>query len=93
MIHLVTYDLKSPNDNPQDYERVIEGLKTFYPTWCHVEKSVWIIATEQGASEVRDTLKTLLRPSDVLLVARLSGNWGSVNLGTKRSEWLKERTF
>jgi hypothetical protein len=93
LVHLVTYDLKSPNDDPEDYARVIEGLKSLYPTWCHVEKSVWLVETEQAASEVRDALKLLLRPSDVLLVVRLSGNWGSVNLGTKRSEWLKERTF
>jgi hypothetical protein len=93
LVHLITYDLKSPNDTPEDYERVIEGLKSAYPTWCHVEKSVWLIVTEQDASEVRDSIKALLHPGDILLVARLSGNWASVNMGPKRSEWLKGVAF
>lgn len=93
MVHLITYDLKSPNDTGEDYERVIAGLKSAYPNWCHLEKSVWLVAAEQSSTEIRDAIKKYLYPSDILFVARLSGNWGSFNLGPKRSEWLKERTF
>ena len=93
MVHIITYDLKSPNDTAEDYERVIDGLKSSYPTWCHLEKSVWLVATDETASEIRDTFKTFLRHSDVLFVGRLSGNWGSFNLGPTRAEWLKARTF
>jgi len=93
LIHIITYDLKSPNDTADAYERVIGGLKAAYPTWCHLEKSVWLVETDQGAAEVRDAIKALLHSSDILFVARLSGNWASVNLGSTRSEWLKARTF
>lgn len=93
MVHIVTYDLISPNDTAADYERVIEGIKSTYPTWCHLEKSVWIVTTEQTATEVRDTLKPFLYSTDVLFVGRLSGNWGSFNLSEKRNEWLKARVF
>jgi hypothetical protein len=93
MIHLITYDLKSPNDTSDDYERVINGLKETYKTWCHLEKSVWLISTDQGATEVRDEIKKLLNSSDILFVAKLAGNWGSFNLTTKRTDWLKARDF
>ena len=93
VVHIVAYDLKSPNDTEQDYERVISGLKSAYANWCHVEKSVWLISTAQDATAVRDCLKDILKSSDVLFVARLEGKWASYNLGSKRSEWLKNRAF
>jgi hypothetical protein len=93
LVHIITYDLKSPNDTSEDYERLIEGLKSTFSTWCHVEKSVWLVETVQDAPEVRNAIKPFLHPTDILFVARLSGNWGSVNLGPKRSEWIKGRTF
>jgi hypothetical protein len=93
LVHLITYDLKSPNDTPDDYQRLIEGLKSTYGTWCHVEKSVWLVSTDQNASEVRDTIKKFLNSSDVLFVAKLHGNWASFNLTTTRNDWIKARTF
>lgn len=93
MVHLITYDLKSPHDTSEDYERVIGGIKLLYKTWCHMEKSVWIVSTDQGATAVRDAVKQYLYSDDVLFVARLSGNWGSFNIGSKRVDWLKARTF
>jgi hypothetical protein len=93
LLHIVTYDLKSPNDKPEDYQRVIGALKLAYSTWCHMEKSVWLVSSEQSASEVRDTLKEVLRPTDTLFVARLSGNWATFNVGEKRGAWLKKRSF
>lgn len=93
MVHIVTYDLESPNDTPDDYTRVIGGIKSLYPTWCHLEKSVWIVNTDQDASQVRDAIKKYLYSTDILFVARLSGNWGSFNLTADRSEWLKQRQF
>lgn len=92
-MHIVTYDLKAPNDMPEDYDRVIEGLKSAYPVWCHLEESVWLVSTDQTVSETRDTIKDLLGPSDVLFVARLSGKWASFRLGSKRATWLEEQPF
>jgi len=93
LVHLITYDLKSPNDTPEDYQRVIDGLKSAYGTWCHLEKSVWLVSTDQSSSEVRDVIKKFMNSSDVLFVAKLSGNWGSYNLTSKRTDWLKARSF
>jgi hypothetical protein len=93
LVHILTYDLKSPNETPDDYERIIAGIKSLYETWCHLEKSVWIISTNQDATEVRDAIKKYLYPTDILFVGRLSGNWGSFNLTTERATWLKQRQF
>lgn len=93
MVHIVTYDLKSPHDTSDDYNRVINGIKSLYSQWCHLEKSVWLVSTPQASAEVRDSIKPYLFSSDVLFVARLTGNWGSFNLGPERSNWLKQQQF
>jgi hypothetical protein len=93
MIHVLAYDLKEPNDKPADYERVIAAIKANFGSWCHIEQSVWLIDTTMDAGEVRDHMKTVLNSKDVLFVARLQGNWASVNFGDNRNKWLKERTF
>lgn len=93
MVHIVTYDLESPHDTPEDYNRVISGLKSAYSTWCQLEKSVWIVATTEDAAQVRDSIKRFLYPTDILFVARLSGNWGSFNLTAERVNWLKQQQF
>lgn len=93
MVHLITYDLKSPNDTPDDYKRVIDGLKSVYGTWCHLEKSVWLVSTDQTASEIRDSVKKFLYSSDILFTAKLSGNWAGFNLGPERAGWLNQQTF
>lgn len=92
MVFVITYDLKAPNDSESNYQRVFEAIKS-YGYWCHIQKSVWLIQTEDSASEIRDFLKSSLHSTDILFVGRLSGNWASFNLGTKRSDWLKQKTF
>jgi hypothetical protein len=93
MVHLITYDLESPNDTSADYERVIGAIKSKYGDWCHLEKSVWLVSTTESASEVRDSIKQALYSTDILFVSRLSGNWASFNLGARRVQWMKEQTF
>jgi len=93
MVHVVTYDLKSPHDTADDYERVICAVKSLGTTWCHLEKSVWLIVSDSEVSEIRDELKKSLYDTDILFVAKLAGNWASYNLGTKRAEWLKNQSF
>jgi hypothetical protein len=93
LVHIITYDLKSPHDNGDDYNRVISGIKSMYGWWCHLEKSVWLVSTTQDAGEVRNAVKQFLFPSDILFVARLTGNWGSFNLGAERTDWLKQQQF
>lgn len=92
MVFVIAYDLRQPNDTPQDYERVISYLKTNF-SWCHLEKSVWLIEAALNAAEIRESMRTTLYPSDVLFVARLQGNWASWGLGGERNSWLKMRSF
>lgn len=93
MVYVVAYDLKSPHDTGDDYDRVIGAVKSVGTTWCHLEKSVWLIASDATASDIRDALKRYLNEDDLLFVAKLSGNWASFNMGSRRTDWLKNRTF
>jgi hypothetical protein len=93
MIHIVTYDLTTPNDTSEDYEQIIEAIKSQFPSWCHLEKSVWIIDTQMNVASVRDSLTPYLHKGDVLFVAKLTGAWASRNLGAERVAWMKGRTF
>ena len=93
MVHVVTYDLKSPHDTGDDYDRVIRAVKSLGTTWCHLEKSVWLIVSDSGSAEIRDELKKYLYPADILFVAKLAGYWGSFNLGANRNQWLHNQTF
>jgi hypothetical protein len=93
VIHIVTYDLTTPNDTADDYSRVISAIKSEFSSWAHIEKSVWLIDTTMNPSEVRDRLKAFLHEKDVLFVAQLKGAWASWYFGKERNEWLKNRTF
>jgi hypothetical protein len=92
MVFVVAYDLHTPNDTPQDYERVIAQIKYDF-SWCHLEKSVWLVDSALNASEIREKIRTALSQSDRLFVARLQGNWASWALGQERNNWLSGRSF
>ena len=92
MTFMIAYDLREPNDTPQDYERVIAHIKSNF-TWCHLQKSVWLVESALNAAEVRDTIRTELYQTDILFVARLQGNWASWALGEPRTNWLRLRSF
>lgn len=93
MIHVLAYDLKTPNDTSEDYERVIGAIKSEFSSWAHIEQSVWLIDTTMDAAEAREHMKRFLKAKDVLFVARLNGNWSSWNFGELRNKWLSGRTF
>jgi len=93
MVHVVAYDLKTPNDTPENYERIIGAIKSKFTTWCHIEQSVWLIEAELDAVSVRDLLKGFVHSGDMLFVAPLRGSWASWNFGDNRNAWLKARTF
>ncbi len=93
MVFVITYDLITPNDRPEDYTRVIAAVKDGFGTWCHLQKSVWLVDSALSASEIREYLKPNLRGEDALFVARLQGNWASWAFGQRRNQWLADRSF
>jgi hypothetical protein len=93
MIHMVAYDLKTPNDTAENYERIIGAIKSEFSSWCHIEQSVWLVDSPNNASTVRESLKAYLHYGDVLFVAPLRGGWASWNFGETRNNWLKARAF
>jgi hypothetical protein len=93
MVHIVAYDLQTPNDTSENYEIIINAIKGLFASWCHIEQSVWLIDASSGAASVRDTLKDYLHSGDRLFVAPLQGSWASWNFGDERNDWLKNRTF
>jgi hypothetical protein len=92
MVFLIAYDLHSPSDTPQDYERVIGHIKAKF-NWCHLEKSVWLVESALNATEIREQVKPFINPTDALFVGRLQGNWSSWSLGSERNAWLSNCAF
>ena len=83
-IFVVTYDLKQPG---RDYQSLFDHIKTNF-TWCKGLESVWLIESPLSAAQIRDGIKPLLDANDVLFVAKLQGNWGSINYYC--GEWLNK---
>ena len=93
MVFMIAYDLKTPNDTSQDYERVIGGIKALYGTWCHLEKSVFLVETFSTSKAIRDALNIYVYSEDAVFVAQIDGAWASHSLGSEKNNWLKGRTF
>jgi hypothetical protein len=93
MIQLVAYDLTTPNDTPENYERIISAIKSRFNSWCRIEQSVWLVDSSSDSSSVRETLKPFMHDGDVLFVAKLERDWASWNFGDRRNNWLKARSF
>ncbi len=92
MVFVIAYDLHSPNDTAEDYERLIKRIRADF-TWCHLQKSVWLVESALSASEIRESLKPDLHNGDELFVARLHGNWATWAFGDRRNSWLRQRSF
>ena len=84
--YIVSYDLNTPG---QKYECLTDKLKA-YGTYWHMQGSVWIIVSEDNATEIRDNLKTCLDSNDELFVGALSGEAAWSGYGSEISKWLKD---
>ncbi|HXM20505.1 MAG TPA: hypothetical protein VN948_04465 [Terriglobales bacterium] len=93
MIHMVAYDLTTPNDTAENYQLIIGAIKSEFNSWCHIEQSVWLVDAEVDAVTVRDNLKVYLHQGDVLFVVPIQKSWASWNFGKERNDWLKGRQF
>ena len=92
MVHLVTYDLKTPNDTSENYDRIIGAIKAC-GAWAHIEKSVWLLESNLTSVQLRNHLRSYLSANDPLFVAAIHGDWAGYNLDSGRVQWLKDRAF
>jgi hypothetical protein len=68
--YLVTYDLVG-DETTREYERLIaeiEGLDDF----VEVQRSVWLVKTNNSAKEVRELLRSYMDRDDRLLIIRIA---------------------
>lgn len=83
-VYQINYDLRKQ----KDYSSLIERIKS-YGTWCHPLESVWIIVTNQTATQVRDYLATVMDNDDGILVTRLQGEAAWYGLSNEVSQWIQ----
>jgi len=84
--YIVAYDL---HEEGQNYECLIEKLEA-YPIHWHMQQSVWIIKTDQNASQIRNNLGECLDDDDTLFVGKLSGQAAWRGYSDKAGKWLKD---
>ncbi len=66
---LISYDLVGTEETSQDYEDLIAAIEA-YGTYAKVNKSVWIIRTNNTVSQVFDDLRQHMDGNDRLFVIR-----------------------
>lgn len=84
--YIICYDLHTPG---QKYECLEKKIKA-YGTWCHLQRSVWIVSTTQNAAAIRDNLDRCIDANDKLFVARLAGEGAWVGFSQETSKWLQD---
>lgn len=85
--YIIGYDL---NREGQDYDALIDKIKSTANGWWHHLDSTWIIKSTLSASQIRDILKPLIDSNDELLVASLSGESAWAGFTEKGSQWLRD---
>jgi hypothetical protein len=86
--YLVTYDLVGTSETSQDYDRLIEAIKS-YGTWGKVQKSVFLIKSSRSAQEVFSHLWQYMDADDRLLVIEVTGHSAWINEICER-KWLED---
>lgn len=83
-VYQINYDLR----NKRNYETLYERIKS-YKTWCRPLESVWVIATEDSAIQVRDYLHQAMDQDDGILVTQLNGEAAWYGVDPEVSSYLK----
>ena len=90
--YLIAYDVDTTTDQPRSPSQVysdIKGKIESYPVHGQLTESCWLILSDATHVTIRDAIKSILRPSDRLLVVK-SANvaaWHNLKSDTK---WVKE---
>jgi hypothetical protein len=85
---LISYDLGVPETH-LSYTSLSIHIKSLYSSWARPVKSVWIIKSEKGVSQIRDEIKVALDSNDKLIVIEMAGNWGTYNISQEVTSWMK----
>lgn len=83
--YLITYDLKKPG---RDYKSLMDAIRA-YPSWAHVQLSVWMVQTDQTAVQIRDSLNRNIDSNDSLFVIAVGNESAWTNLDTEISDWIQ----
>lgn len=85
---LITYQL----DNFKTSYPIISQKIKEYPNWAKPFSRVWLIKTNQKASDVRSELSALIPGDNKLLVINITGRaWASYHLEQDVVVWMKEQ--
>lgn len=82
--YIVTYDLV----NRKDYSPLLNKMKS-YKSWAHPLESVWIIKTNETASEIKESISNFLSENDKLLVMKTTQGASWSGLSSSISKWIK----
>lgn len=94
MLHVIAYDLRSPDDTSAHYKNVAAAIEAEgHCKW--VQDSVWLLQSEKTSEELRDDVMRAARMDarDRIFVARLEGMWGAQNLSPDAIVWLLDDPF
>lgn len=83
--YLISYDMAEGGD----YDELYKAIKA-YGAWAHITESLFAVATEQSAKEIRESLqKFFLRGSRLFIVkSGTEAAWRNVICS---NEWLQEK--
>lgn len=84
-VFCISYDLSSPNRN---YDGLINAIKSF-GDWWHQTESVWFIASNNSAGEIRDFLMKFIDRDDKLFVIEVKKHWGGKGFSHNEYSWLR----
>lgn len=87
--YMVTYDL---NAQGQNYENVIETIKSCSITWYSAWKSSYLIKSNMTAKQINDAITQHLDGNDTLFVVEVNDNY---NGRLKETDWdiIREQIF
>ncbi len=94
MVHIVAYDLRTPDDTSLNYEKVAVAIKgQGVSKW--VQDSVWLVESAKASTDLRDDIQRTaeMDARDRIFVARLDGMWGVQNLSPDAIVWLLDDPF
>lgn len=84
---LIGYDL---NKSGQNYDGLIQSIKSAFPNYWHCLDSTWIVKTAFSSVQVRDWLMGQVDANDELLVVNITGKDAAwVGFSEDCSAWLK----